>query len=188
MKSKLPNDSELCVKYVMRELDPSEEMMVEQAMIDDENTLIEVESLRNTYKRIQNLPRYSAPSHIVESLVRASVNQPSEASRITPLFNFRKISYAAAASLMIAGGATWYMQMGDTAPLMVNDVSEGSVYQVSQPTSNPWVDKKDILHVNGSGAGAENVPDTVLNRLRPIDNEVITIRPGRQLQLTGAQN
>lgn len=172
----------------MRELDPSEEMLVEQAMIDDENTLIEVESLRNTYKRVQNLPRYSAPNHIVESLVRASVNQPSAATRIVPIFNFRKISYAAAASLMIAGGATWYMQMGDTAPFVVNDASEGSVYQASQPTSNPWVDNKDILHVNGSGVGTENVPDTVLNKLRPIDNEVITIRPGRQLQLTGVQN
>lgn len=188
MKSKLPIDSELSVKYVMRELDPSEEMMVEQAMLDDENTLIEVESLRNTYKRVQNLPRYSAPNHIVEALVRASVQRPNESTRITPLFSFRKISYAAAASLMIAGGATWYMQLGGSTPLMVNDISEGSVYQATQPASNPWIDNKDILHVNGSGAGAENVPDTVLNKLRPIDGEVITVRPGRQLQLTGAQN
>ena len=188
MKSKLPNDSELCVKYIFRELDPSEEMLVEQAMIDDENTLIEVESLRNTYKRIQNLPRYSAPDHLVESLVRASVNRPRESSRITPLFNFRKISYAAAASIMIVGGATWYTQQGETPPLMVNDVGEESVYQVSRSTSAPWVDKKDILHVNGSGMDTENVPDTVFNKLRPVDSEVVMVRTGRQLQLTGAQN
>ncbi len=172
----------------MRELDPSEEMVVEQAMIDDENTLIEVESLRNTYKRVQNLPRYSAPNHILESLVNSSANRPVGSTRMTPLFNFRKISYAAAASLMIAGGATWYMQLGDVAPLLVNDVSDGNAYQTTTPVSNPWVDNKDILHVNGSGSGAENVPDTVLSKVRPIDGEVITVRPGRQLQLTGAQN
>jgi hypothetical protein len=172
----------------MKELDPSEEMLVEQAMIDDENTLIEVESLRNTYKRVQNLPRYSAPNHILESLVNTSAVKTIEKSRITPLFNFRKISYAAAASLMIAGGATWYMQIGGSETLMVNEATDGSMYQTSEQVSNPWIDNKDILHVNGSGVTADNVPDTVLNKLRPIDGEIITVRPGRQLQLTGAQN
>lgn len=185
MKSKLPNDSELCLKYVMKELDPSEEMMVEQAMIDDENTLIEVESLRNTYKRVQTLSKYSAPSAVLASVLNASANRTVQSPRITPLFNFRKISYAAAASLIIAGGASWYMQMGDNAAFIVSDDIEGAVYQASEPVSNPWVDNKDILHVNG--APADNIPDTVLNRLRPVDGDVITVRPTRQLQLTGAQ-
>jgi hypothetical protein len=89
---------------------------------------------------------------------------------------------------MIVGGATWYTQQGETPPLMVNDVGEESVYQVSRSTSAPWVDKKDILHVNGSGMDTENVPDTVFNKLRPVDSEVVMVRTGRQLQLTGAQN
>lgn len=188
MKSKLPNDPELCLKYVLKELDPSEEMMVEQAMIDDENTLIDVESLRNTYKRIQILPKYSAPVNVLDSILSASTARHVESSRITPLFNFRKISYAAAASLVIAGGASWYMQMSGSSSLIVSEDLEGSVYQASQPVSNPWIDKKDILHVNGSGAVTDNVPDTVLNRLRPVDGDVINVRPTRQLQLTGAQN
>ena len=42
MKSKLPNDGELSVKYILKELDPSEELLVEQAMMEDDNTLIEI--------------------------------------------------------------------------------------------------------------------------------------------------
>jgi hypothetical protein len=189
MKSKLQNEAELCVKYVMRELDPSEEMLVEQAMLNDENTLIEVESLRNTYRRIQVLPQFAAPESLLEKIADQAGIYQNEQSKIRPLFNFRKMSYAAAASLLIAGGASWYLQNGDPTVYMVTEDTESNVYQTSESISNPWIDNKNILHVNGGISSQEaSVPDSMLQKLRPIDGEIISIRPNRQLQLTGAQN
>ncbi|HAC15295.1 MAG TPA: hypothetical protein DCE78_05040, partial [Bacteroidetes bacterium] len=97
------------------------------------------------------------------------------------------ISYAAAASLMIASGATWYLQTGSSSSMMVSEDTTSTVYETEQ-YSSPWVDKKDIMHVGAIGAGTEIVPDSILNKLRPIDGEVTTVRPNRQVQLTGAQN
>ena len=187
MKSKLPNDGELSVKYILKELDPSEELLVEQAMMEDENTLIEIESLRTTYHKLQSLPLLNAPGEVLDNILAHSELQRLNAGKVRPLFNFRTISYAAAASLMIASGATWYLQTGGTTSMMVSEDTTSNVYETEQ-YSSPWVDKKDIMHVGSIGAGTEIVPDSVLNKLRPIDGEVTTVRPNRQVQLTGAQN
>lgn len=187
MKSKLPNEDELFVKYILRELDPSEEVLVEQAMLDDENALIEVESLRNTFKKLQSLPSYDAPQHLLNNIIEQSASTRITGGNIRPLFNFRRISYAAAASLLIAGGATWYTQSGDAHLMVVTEDTTTGTY-IAEPNSSPWIDKRDIMHVSSFGAGTELIPDTVMQRLRPIDAESAPIRPSRQLQLTGAQN
>jgi hypothetical protein len=187
MKSKLPNDGELSVKYILKELDPSEELLVEQAMMEDDNTLIEIESLRTTYHKLQSLPLLNAPGEVLDNILAHSELQRMNAGKIRSLANFRTISYAAAASLMIASGATWYLQTGGTNTMMVSDDTTSSVYE-TKPYSSPWVDKKDIMHVESIGSGTEILTDSVQNKLRPIDVEVTNVRTNRQVQLTGAQN
>ena len=186
MKSKLQNDGELSIKYILKELDPSEELLVEQVMMEDENTLIEIESLRTTYHKLQSLPVLNAPVEVLDNILSHSELQRMNAGKVSPLFNFRTISYAAAASLMIASGATWYLQTGGSSTMMVAEDTTSNVYEAEEYAS-PWVDKKDIMHVGSIGSGTEMVPDSVLNKLRPIDGEVNKVRPNRPVQLTGAQ-
>ena len=71
--------------------------------------------------------------------------------------------------------------------MMVSDDTTSSVYE-TKPYSSPWVDKKDIMHVESIGSGTEILTDSVQNKLRPIDVEVTNVRTNRQVQLTGAQN
>ncbi len=68
-KPNMSNVDELCIKYVFDELDPSEITLVEQAMNHDQNLLIEVESLKSTWKKLRNLPELTPPPNISEAVI-----------------------------------------------------------------------------------------------------------------------
>ncbi len=68
-KQNMSSVDELCVKYVFDELDPSEITLVEQAMMHDQNLLIEVESLKSTWRRIKKLPDLTPPPNISEAVI-----------------------------------------------------------------------------------------------------------------------
>jgi len=40
----MQNEDNACIKYLMKEMDPSEELLMERAMMEDEDLLIEVET------------------------------------------------------------------------------------------------------------------------------------------------
>ncbi len=77
-KPNMSNVDELCIKYVFDELDPSEITLVEQAMIHDQNLLIEVESLKSTWKKIRNLPELTPPSNISETIIDQAIDYSSQ--------------------------------------------------------------------------------------------------------------
>ena len=68
-KPNMSNVDELCVKYVFDELDPSEITLVEQAMMHDQNLLIEVESLKSTWRKLRKLPELTPPPNISEAIL-----------------------------------------------------------------------------------------------------------------------
>ena len=68
-KSNMSNVDELCIKYVFDELDPSEISLVEQAMIADQNLLIEIESLKSTWHKLKILPEVSPPQNISDAII-----------------------------------------------------------------------------------------------------------------------
>ncbi len=68
-KKNMSNVDELCVKYVFDELDPSEITLVEQAMNYDQNLLIEIESLKSTWRKLKKLPEMSPPDNISEAVI-----------------------------------------------------------------------------------------------------------------------
>lgn len=81
-KSNLSSVDELCIKYVFDELDPSEVTLVEQAMVEDENLLIEVESLKSTWRKLKNMPDLHPPAHLSDSVMKLAAEQVSS----KPLF------------------------------------------------------------------------------------------------------
>jgi hypothetical protein len=187
MKSKLLNEDKLLLRYILNELDPSEETLVEKAMIEDENVLIEVESLRTTLKKIQNLPVLEPPIELTSKLVKKAAEVQFENSKIKPITYLRRFSYAAAATIMIAGGSIWYVQMSLKTPFVVTENSDGFTTSSTLQNSSPWVDKQNIIHIGTIGISGEIVPDSVLNKLRPIEVNQTSFQTPRQVQLTGTQ-
>jgi hypothetical protein len=94
-------DDELCLKYVLNELDPSEVLLVERAMAKDDDTLIEVESLRLTLRKIDRIPEYKPPKHVQQRILEEAKRHAEERYQQSRIINFfsiqNKMSYTAAA-------------------------------------------------------------------------------------------
>ena len=98
----MPNaDDELCLKYVLNELDPSEIMLVERAMAEDDDTLIEVESMRATLRKLDRLPEHEPPKHVQQQILQQAQEQADyryHSSRVIRLFSLpASTTYTAAA-------------------------------------------------------------------------------------------
>jgi hypothetical protein len=189
MKSKLPNSDEYCIRYLMKELDPSEEHMVEEMMAEDEDILIEVESLRQTYRKIDTLPLYQAPCDVLDKVMEQAEEYTAR-PRTTPVryLTYRKFSYAAAAVLVVGTGINWMIpaQIENSTP--VSNVADVQLpLQHSQTESRPWVDNRDILHINTAGFVGLIQNDSTSGRLRLVETENTATRQHRQVHLTGTQ-
>ena len=56
------NNDEGCIRYLMQEMDPAEEIEFEREMLKNQDLLIEVESLRRTDKKLGKLPLINPPN------------------------------------------------------------------------------------------------------------------------------
>ena len=61
-------DENNAIRYLMKEMDPSEEMEFEKMMREDENLLIEVESLRATNRKLSDLPSKNPPKQLIKNI------------------------------------------------------------------------------------------------------------------------
>lgn len=192
MKSMLPNKDELIIRYAMDELDPSERVVVENAMQQDENLLIEVESIKSTYSRCRtSLPTLQAPQHLMDAVLNTAKEHSEANTRKAPVryLVFRRISYAAAATVLLSAGVSWYYATG-TSELVPVESTELRVapVELQTPANAPWIDNQNILHLNTAGFGSvATTPDSTPTRLRPVEEVTGSSRPARQLQLTGTQ-
>lgn len=74
------NDED-CIRYLMREMDPSEEIEFEREMMSNENLLIEVESLRSTYNKVKKLPLKQTPAEILNKVKEQAVSDQQKRLR-----------------------------------------------------------------------------------------------------------
>lgn len=193
----MQNENEqLCIKYVMNELDPSEIVMVEKAIDTDEDMLIEIESLRSTWKRLEQLPRQNAPDFVLESVLNIAKTQNGKEKSVlrTILPNKSYVVLASAAILMLGvtlgiGAFTTDHSQISTLPAQVSE-------QVEETTNSgitPWVDRQNILHINTfdsqlrANAAQPDMVDQFRN-LRLLDDSATQIPLNRSLQLTRTQN
>src|SRR5690625_114333 len=90
-------DENACIRYLMKEMDPSEELLFKKKMEDDSDLLIEVESLRKVNERLFELPKMRPPAHLTRKILKeASVHYHSKERKRT-----RSIYYSAAATIMV---------------------------------------------------------------------------------------
>lgn len=160
------NADELCLKYILNELDPSEVLLVEQAMKEDENVLIEIESLRATLRKLDKLPEVS-PSENVRQKILQQAGEYAANRTSTRFFGSTPAgaTYIAVAAVLIVTlsiGLYSYNSQSSVADAPVStEVSTNISASVSgsnalptltQSAENvqPWVDNNNVLRINVS--------------------------------------
>ncbi len=184
MKQNLPNVDHLTVKYALDDMEPAESQILQAAMRDDQDLLIEAESQRRIWQRISALPTLSAPSGLLEDTVRVAV-----AARRKPQARILAISSPwrwAAAACIVAVVSLSVMRSGNDSALVLPAAAG------SETSSEPWVDNRDVIRLQAPGgatAASAPVSKDSVSKLVPInpDNPAGTSSTTRQVQLTGSQ-
>ncbi len=139
------NNDDNCIRYLMREMDPSEEIEFEREMMSDENLLIEVESLRSTYQKMGKLPTISAPSHLLDKVVSDAVEaQKKNIRRSYQMVGWLGKSVAAAAVIVLTVSTGYYFIPDDSTetPKIMKAQSARDVANIK-----PWVDRNEVISV-----------------------------------------
>ena len=153
-------DNNDCIRYLMKEMDPSEELLMERAMMEDEDLLIEVESMRQTLKKLDQLPEVEPPSHVTSAIKEKAAEQAEEnRKRNQTLKPAYKYAVAATLALTIsAGGAWFFIDSEKTNPSQ----QQAATASVSSPSASQTQDVNQVSTGNtGSGStqfAGSNVP------------------------------
>lgn len=140
------NSEEGCIRYLMREMDPSEEVEFEREMMNDENLLIEVESLRSTYKKLGQLPLKTPPKNISEKVLADAVAiQKKEIRRNNLIVGWLGKSAAAAAVLILSVSAG-YQFIDESSNTEASETKSAQV--VKSSTIQPWVDRNQVISIS----------------------------------------
>lgn len=201
MRSNMQNIEELCIKYLMDELDPSEKILVEKKMREDPNILIEIESLRCTLNKLDDLPVYSPPAEVAQALVDLARDNKNTAVTPIPLLgnmahNVRYWGAAAVLVLSVSVGSYFIFSNGSQSMKVstqtINTAMNSQSAQSNQ-TVKPWVDKNNIIYItptNSSQVASVNT-DTALSgsmkNLKPLKNPVLNQDQSLDLHLAGSK-
>jgi hypothetical protein len=165
---------EMTIKYVMGALDPAEAAEFRLLMQQDQNLLIEVESLKQTLRRLDSLPLISAPASVLELVKKQAAGEQKGI-----LYRFRYA--AAAAALVLAVSASLYFngmfttkQPGAPAAVAtpveaLKQPEESKVVKnaIPQKAVNTWKDRKNVVTIDQVGPESEydKIPSS---RLKPV--------------------
>ncbi|MCG8372615.1 MAG: hypothetical protein MI700_03740 [Balneolales bacterium] len=185
-------ENEDCIRYLMREMDPSEEIEFEREMMEDQNLLIEVESLRKTYQKLGNLPLKNPPEALIEKISTIAVTtqkQKIEDSNKWILYLTRSVASAAAVLMIATTGYFFY-----------NANQVNSVEPVIQPTADteytvqPWVDRNEVIQFVGTSVqptlteGLQQQVDESFDKLKLVNSETGFGPSTRGIVLTSTGN
>lgn len=183
------NSEEGCIRYLMREMDPAEEIEFEREMMKDENLLIEVESLRKTYKKLGKLPLQDPPKALLDDIKDKAIVQQRNRNERTKILmlNFSKAVASVAAALMIVSTAVYfYGGLG----VQESEGSQSTVVQEGSEVVQPWVDRNEVIQFVGTST-QPNIPQSLENemiqsfdKLKLVNSETGFSPPNRKIVLT----
>lgn len=198
----MPNDKNASIRYLMKEMDPSEEVLMERAMMEDENLLIEVESMRSTLQRLdKNLPFVKPPTELTERIVRQAAKKGKGKSTVwNRFFSLNTVKYAAAATVAVLALITGYMWVeleSRPAPADIPSypasVTSSSfiITTVGETQPEPWVDNNNILRFqdrfnSDNQAAFDSILSSSTRKLTPLNGSDVTNPRIRSVQLTGS--
>jgi len=162
----MQNVDELCIKYVLNELDPAELPLIEQAMREDSNVLIEVESLRSTLRRLEKLPHTTPPVGVHDKVLYVAKMASMKRKRTKQMKIWS--GFLAAAAIILGFGIYFYpnhsvqviaeteieatpslqaTQAGVSVPAQQNGLFRAAVNAPSD-VAEPWVDRQNVIRLN----------------------------------------
>lgn len=169
---------ELCIKYLMNETDPSETADIRAEMILDPDALIEYESMRATWTKVQGLPQMNPPAHITESII----GRVSSAGRLYGSYQLSAgVKWAAAAAVLISTGfGIW-----STSMVIMNVAGDSAVTTTPVSNDKEWVDRNDILIIQPG----QNTTAPSLNayKLKPVKPSPENAAGNTDIQLAGSR-
>ncbi|MCP9290059.1 hypothetical protein [Gracilimonas sediminicola] len=179
-------DENKAIRYLMKEMDPSEEMEFEKLMREDEDLLIEVESLRATKRRLSGLPLKTPPQQLTQKITDDAKQLQSDSLKISKNITFfLKRGIAAAILLAAFTGGGYYFYTGEADP--VPSTASGS------QTIEPWVDRNEILRFSGDqpvsqSASLKSDMDKSYDKLELVNDLNGNSNAGSGILLTGSSN
>ena len=179
------------VRYLMKEMDPSEELLCEKKMLEDEDLLIEVESLRKVCRRLSDLPVKNPPPHLTRKILLEASDHYHQKERARSRMVFLYASAAATVLIMFFAGAFWVLEdptrllpgsetirasMGGPATPSGQTPPAPAVHlPVESPSTDPtpWVDMNQELHFTDrfsaeNAAQFDSILHHSLQRLQPV--------------------
>lgn len=161
------------IRYLMEEMDPSEEVLMERAMMEDDDLLIEVESMRQTLHRLDDLPEKTPPAELSESIVKQADEHKTVANS-WPAISTNIYKYAAVLIIGIGmGSGMWYFMgiSGQHATLQKVTYTVTSTQITASNQVKPWIDQDNILYFQdkfGNVSGYQAIQQTSLHKLTPV--------------------
>ncbi len=155
-KQNMSSVDELCVRYIFDELDPSEVTVVEQAMIEDQNLLIEVESLKSTWRRMKKMPFMQPPEVLSEAIIHQAKEHASRSSLFSRRWQYPGLMATAALVLLSLMLTAVYLLPQDnlfglgTESEIATEPAPVSVQQAGNPGLKPpapWIDRHNMLYI-----------------------------------------
>lgn len=188
-------DENACVRYLMGEMDPAEVAIFKRELTEDQDLLIEYQSLKATYKHIGKLPEKAPDASIAENILQMAARQcrkRERKARRKPLY------YAAAATIcigMMSGMLMIYLE-NNPAGTDVNTAGVGIMNQAvpenQQNLASPWIDNNEILRFQdmqniSSSSNLDSIYQNSYQKLVPVTGNSTNRLQNRGLQLTGSR-
>lgn len=196
------NDENACIRYLMKEMDPSEEVLMERAMMEDEDLLIEVESMRKTLGRLEELPVKEPSSELTDSIVKEAAEYRK--SVLTSRFVTTPVVRFAAAAIVLlavsAGGFYAYDFLSASGADGNRAAPQAAFGGAPSPSDagqdarvSPWVDRNDVLRLEQTAAGNgsdrqafDSIFRSATRKLTPLNDSFFNGSRNPAYQLTGS--
>jgi hypothetical protein len=192
----MQNDDNAVIRYLMKEMDPSEEVLMERAMMEDDDLLIEVESMRQTLRRLDNLPEKEPPAKLTESLIEQAGTRHNKQSS-WPAIPPQVLRYAAVLLIgMGLGSGLWMALSSSSGESTDYDLSSltTTFEQVEQLNADvkPWVDRENVIYYqdifNSQSSDYKAIRETSMKKLTPVTESLYRNPGSTNIQLTGSSN
>lgn len=187
------------VAYLFKEMDPSEELEFERELRNNENLLIEVESLKQINDRLSAIPSIDPPEEVVKSIQNFAKDRVTSKKKSGAM----PVYIATAAMIMVGffAGAV-VMDFNEQEGTAVRANLGGSTFQLPATESvndfqgrkimKPWVDNNEVLRFTDGASKIEATSmDSVFRnsyqRLKPVTDPLQSNIYQRNLQLTGSR-
>jgi hypothetical protein len=195
----MQQDENAVIRYLMKEMDPSEELLMERAMMEDDDLLIEVESMRKMLHRVDDLPAKQPPADLTKSLVQQAADYKKQQSRWPSVpSGFYKYAAVLIIGAGLSSGLWMFFDSSPEAPVIDNPAAIISTLQPEAAENvaadaEPWVDRDDVIYFqdmfNEGSTGYNAILEASMEKLTPVNNQPFRTNPNaRGVQLTGSSN